>query len=242
MKRKIYQGGLTMNVLVVEDETKIQRLLQMELSHEGYRVEVANDGRSGLNKARQKPWDLIILDIMLPELNGMEVLRSIRESDVYTPIIMLTAKKSTPDKVTGLDYGANDYVVKPFVIEELLARMRSCIRHSKEKPDSSLADDSSLSSGGLRLNKLTREVYREGKQIDLTPKEFDLLVYFMENKGLVLDREQIINFVWGFDFFGDANIVDVYVRYLRKKMDYDFPEQLIETIRGVGYRFRKASP
>jgi two-component system OmpR family response regulator len=231
-----------MRVLVVEDEPKIQRLLQMELSHDGYQVEVAGDGQSGLLKAQQQSWDLILLDIMLPKLSGVDVLRAIRETNLYTPIIMLTAKKSTPDKVTGLDYGANDYVVKPFVIEELLARMRACIRQSRENPDAAPISRQSLSGGGLTLNKLTRVVSREGRTIELTPKEFDLLVYFLENKGLVLDREQIINSVWGFDFFGDANIVDVYVRYLRKKMDYDFKEPLIETIRGVGYRFRKTSP
>jgi len=227
-------------VLIIEDEEKISRLLQLELTHEGYRVELAGNGREGLDKALAKTWDIILLDVMLPEMNGIEVLRRIRKIDIYTPIIMLTARNTTPDKVNGLDQGANDYVTKPFEIEELLARMRACIRNRSD--DSGKIEDTSVQElriHDLILNKKTREVSRGGQKIELTPKEYDLLVFLMENKNRVLEREQIMNHVWGYDFVGDTNVIDVYVRYVRKKIDYDYPVKIIHTVRGIGYCIRE---
>ncbi|MFB9328650.1 response regulator transcription factor [Paenibacillus aurantiacus] len=224
-------------VLIVEDEMKVSRLLQLELTHEGYEVEIADNGKEALSKASTGHWDIILLDIMLPEMTGSEVLRRIRKSDLLTPIIVLTARNTTSEKVSGLDLGANDYMTKPFEIEELLARMRACIRNRTEDVESSL-NHATLNVSGLSLNKNTRDVIREGQVIDLTPKEYDLLLYLMENKNHVLEREQIITHVWGYDFQGETNIVDVYVRYLRKKVDLDFRVKLIQTIRGVGYCMR----
>ncbi|MBB6733732.1 response regulator transcription factor [Cohnella zeiphila] len=220
-------------ILLIEDEAKIARLLQLELSFEGYRVEVASNGKEGLEKALAEPWQLIVLDVMLPELNGMEVLRRFRKTDARTPIILLTARSSTAEKVSGLDQGANDYVTKPFEIEELLARMRVCLREpSQEKADT---PPPVLRLKDLTVDRVTRKVSRGGRNIELTPKEFDLLVYLLDNKNTVLEREQIINRVWGYDFVGDTNVVDVYVRYLRKKIDEPHRDKLIHTIRGVGY-------
>jgi DNA-binding response OmpR family regulator len=229
------------SVLVIDDEEKISRLLQLELSHEGYVVEIAQTGREGLEKALERTWDIIILDIMLPELNGVEVLKQIRKVDAHTPVIMVTARNTTSDKVSGLDEGANDYITKPFEIEELLARMRASMRHQpesaplqeEEKPPSSLQVDS------LVMDRMTRSVVREGKRIELTPKEFDLLLYLMEHKNQVLQRDQIIQDVWGFDFVGDTNVVDVYIRYVRKKIDHGYKKKLIKTVRGVGYCIRE---
>ncbi|WP_019422054.1 response regulator transcription factor [Paenibacillus sp. OSY-SE] len=225
------------DVLIIEDEEKISRLLQLELSHEGYHVELAENGREGLQKALSKAWDLIILDIMLPELNGIEVLRRLRKIDTCTPIIILTARNTTPEKVSGLDQGANDYITKPFEIEELLARIRACFRSRSD--ESANDDNDELRVDNLIVNKKTREVIREGLKIELTPKEYDLLIYLMEHKNQVLDREKIINEVWGYDFVGDTNVIDVYVRYIRKKIDNPFKVKLIQTVRGIGYSMRE---
>jgi DNA-binding response OmpR family regulator len=227
-------------ILLVEDERKISRLLQLELTHEGYTVKVAETGRDALEKAADQAWDLILLDIMLPELNGIEVLRRLRKLDNYTPVIMLTARNSTPDKVSGLDMGANDYITKPFEIEELLARMRVCMRsRAEEAASNGSGNPAQIQIDDLTVNKNSREVIRADRHIELTPKEFDLLVYLMENKNHVLEREQIIKHVWGYDFLGDTNIVDVYVRYVRKKIDCEDKVKLIQTIRGVGYCIRE---
>ena len=236
--RKVSRGDLymTSSLLIIEDEDKIARILELELTYEGYRVELAKSGREGLDKLITDDWDLIILDIMLPELNGLEVLRRIRNADLFIPVILLTARDTTPDKVSGLDLGANDYITKPFEIEEVLARIRSCLRKTSQAENTAeLGSQRTLSIADLTMNPTTREVVREGRVIELTPKEFDLLLYLLEHKNQVLSREQIINQVWGFDFFGDTNVVDVYIRYLRKKIDYPYPMQLIQTYRGVGY-------
>lgn len=227
------------NILVIDDEEKISRLLQLELIHEGYEVDLAGNGREGLEKALQRSWDLIILDIMLPELNGIEVLRRLRRTDETTPVIMVTARDTTPDKVAGLDQGANDYITKPFEIEELLARIRANIRHRADETAQQERESDVIQIDGLVLNKKSRIVIREGQRIELTPKEYDLLLYLMENKNHVLCREQIITNVWGFDFVGDTNVVDVYIRYVRKKIDQHFTMKLIQTIRGVGYCIRE---
>jgi DNA-binding response OmpR family regulator len=229
------------SILIIDDEVKISRLLELELTHEGYEVELAENGREGLDKALHQTWDLIILDIMLPELNGVEVLRRLRKTDPVTPVILVTARNSTPDKVAGLDQGANDYITKPFEIEELLARIRANIRHRVDGDQHREQDLDVLEVGSLVLNRKSRDVKREGQRIELTPKEYDLLLYLMENKNQVLSREQIISHVWGYDFVGDTNVIDVYIRYVRKKIEHHFKGKLIQTIRGVGYCMREES-
>jgi two-component system OmpR family response regulator len=232
---------MTKSLLVIEDEDKIARLLELELTYEGYNVELARTGREGLNKILAKDWDLVLLDIMLPELNGLEVLRRVRNADVNTPIILITARDATPDKVSGLDLGASDYITKPFEIEEVLARIRSCLRKTNQLGlVQETNNHKTLSISELTVNPITREVVRENDPIELTPKEFDLLVYLLEHKNQVLTREQIINQVWGFDFIGETNVVDVYVRYLRKKIDYPYKLKLIQTYRGVGYCIKES--
>jgi DNA-binding response OmpR family regulator len=222
------------SILVVEDEAKISRLLELELTYEGYHVEIAETGREGLEKALDQDWDLIILDIMLPELSGVEVLRRLRKVDSYTPVILVTARNTTSEKVAGLDQGANDYITKPFEIEELLARIRVNIRDRGNQPD--VAQEPPLIQiDNLIINKHTRDVIRDGHKIELTPKEFDLLFFLSENKNHVMNREQIISNVWGYDFVGDTNVVDVYILYVRKKIDSGFKKKLIKTIRGIGY-------
>jgi len=225
-------------VLIVEDENKIARLLELELTHEGYSVMIANNGREGLDKALAKEWGLIILDIMLPELNGIEVLRRLRKVDIQTPVIVVSARNTTPEKISGLDQGANDYITKPFEIEELLARMRSSMRNRSDDP-SNKATLSQLQINNLTVNKVSREIIREGRRIELTPKEYDLFVFLLENKNHAMSREQIINHVWGYDFVGETNVVDVYIRYIRKKIDHEFDVNLIHTIWGVGYCVRE---
>lgn len=222
------------NILIVEDEEKIARVLELELTHEGYRVGKALDGLEGLTKYREQVWDLVLLDVMLPELSGIELLRRIRTDNSHTPVILLTAKDSIEDKVSGLDLGANDYITKPFQIEELLARIRVALRFSKEA-SLSKEQDGWLKVGNLQLNETTHEVMRGTDLIDLTPREFDLLAYLMKHERQVLNREQILTSVWGYDYYGDTNIVDVYIRYLRSKVDKQYDEQYIQTVRGVGY-------
>jgi DNA-binding response OmpR family regulator len=220
------------NILIVEDEKKIARVLQLELEHEGYETDAAFTGLSGLEKFKEGSWDLVLLDVMLPELSGMEVLRRIRATGSTTPVILLTARNSIPDKVSGLDLGANDYITKPFEIEELLARVRATIRTVSARPDTS----DILTFHDLSVNEKTREVKHLDEQIDLTPKEFELLAFFIKNKGQALNREQILTKVWGYDYYGDTNIVDVYVRHLRKKLPI---AESLQTIRGVGYRLKE---
>ncbi|QKG83459.1 response regulator transcription factor [Kroppenstedtia pulmonis] len=224
-------------ILIIEDEVRIARVIQLELEYEGYRVEIATNGTEGLDRARQKKWDLILLDIMIPGLNGIEVLRRYRAEDRATPVILLTARDTIPDKVMGLDQGANDYMTKPFEIEELLARIRACIRTHQIQKQS--GEEETLVLADLKVQPQTRMVVRAGQAMDLTPREFNLLVYLLQNKNQVLNREQIITHVWGYDFEGDTNVVDVYIRYLRKKIDAGFDVPLIQTVRGVGYRMRE---
>jgi len=222
-------------ILIIEDEKQIARFLELELLHEGYKVDIARDGRAGLEKAAaaDRGYALILLDIMLPKINGIEVLRRIRQSQ-STPIIMLTARDEVTDKVMGFDTGADDYVTKPFVIEELLARIRAALR----KNGLNKKDVSILKISDLELDIARHETKRASQTIDLTKKEYDLLEYLLRNKGLALTRNQILEKVWGFEFAGDTNIVDVYIRYLRSKIDDDYEKKLIQTIRGVGYSIR----
>jgi len=222
------------SILIVEDEQKLSRVLQLELEYENYDTEVAGNGTDALRLIQEKSWDLVLLDIMLPELSGLEVLRRVRKTDETTPVILLTARDQVHDKVSGLDLGANDYVSKPFQIEELLARIRVHLRQGKIKQP--VGDV--LEVGDLHVNLSSRDVKRKNILITLTPREYDLLVYLLENKNIVLTREQLIEQVWGFDYFGDTNVVDVYIRYLRQKIDKDFETSYIQTVRGVGYTIK----
>jgi two-component system, OmpR family, response regulator len=226
------------SILIIEDEEKIARVLELELEFEGYTVTKATDGIEGLEAYRTGEWDLILLDVMLPGISGIDLLRRIRSSDKDTRIIMLTAKGSIEDKVTGLDLGANDYITKPFQIEELLARIRAALR-LKHTALFEEEDEDILSFLDLKLNQKTREVTRKGISVDLTPREYDLLVYLLLNRKQVLTRDQILETVWGYDFAGDTNVVDVYIRYLRKKIDLPDLPSLIHTVRGVGYVLRE---
>ncbi|WP_419888664.1 response regulator transcription factor [Neobacillus niacini] len=225
------------SILVVEDEEKIARVLELELEYEGYEVTKALDGLDALEAYRTGNWDLILLDVMLPGLSGIELLRRIRKNDRLTPVILLTAKSSVEDKVSGLDLGANDYITKPFHIEELLARIRAALRIKQaEEQQAQNENEDLLRFADLSINQKSREVTRSNSaSIDLTPREYDLLVYLMVNKRQVLSRDQILEAVWGYDFFGDTNVVDVYIRYVRKKIDLPHLSPLIHTVRGVGY-------
>ena len=221
-------------ILIVEDEKKIARFLELELTHEGYEVDTAYDGRTGLEKALSWQPDLMILDLMLPELSGIEVCRRLRhESDL--PIIMLTAKDDVSDKVMGLDMGADDYMTKPFAIEELLARIRVGLK--KRRASSVESASTVLVAGPLRLDPASYAVSWNGTSISLTKKEFDLLRYLMAHKGQAVTRDTLLSDVWGYDYVGDTNVVDVYVRYLRHKIDEPFQVKTIHTIRAVGYMF-----
>ena len=223
-------------ILIVEDEKKIARFLELELKHEGYEVLTAFDGRTGLDTALSEEPDLMILDLMLPELSGIEVCRRIRHSSDL-PIIMLTAKDDVSDKVMGLDMGADDYVTKPFAIEELLARIRVALKKLRTRENAAPREEQSLSEGPVILDLASWQLRVKGQTVSLTKKEFDTLRYLMEHKGTAVTREQIMNEVWGYDYFGDSNIVDVYIRYLRHKIDDQFMIKTIHTIRSVGYLF-----
>jgi len=217
-------------ILIVEDEKKISRFLELELTHEGYEVDKAYDGKEALEKLENNSYDLVVLDIMLPKINGMTVLRRLRKFSSI-PVIMLTAKDDTMDKVMGLDSGADDYLTKPFEIEELFARIRVCLKHEKINIENS----NILEFGKLKINNNMMSVYYNDNEINLTKKEYELLKFLLENKKIVLSRDVILNKVWGYDYFGDTNIVDVYIRYLRSKIDEKFNIKLIHTVRGVGY-------
>lgn len=218
---------MSSKILIIEDEEKIARFVELELGYEGYTTTKAFDGRTGLELAETGEFDLVLLDVMLPQLSGMEVLRRIRRVS-SVPIIMLTARDSVVDKVSGLDSGASDYITKPFAIEELLARIRTALR--KTMPENVV-----LSASGLLLDMSRHTVTVMGTPIELTKREFDLLHYLLKNKGVVISREALLENVWGFDFTGETNAVDVYVRFLRGKIDEVFDIKLIHTVRGVGY-------
>ncbi|MCI1956640.1 MAG: response regulator transcription factor [Oscillospiraceae bacterium] len=219
-------------ILIVDDDRNSVRFLELELRHEGYRVEKAYDGADGLRRATEEPFDLILLDVMLPFLDGMDVLKRFRTvSD--TPVILLTARDAVSDKVTGLDGGADDYLTKPFAIEELLARMRVALKKR------AAAAPSVLRWGDLEVNRSAREVMYGGEPVRLTKREFDLLAYLLENHDIVCSRDTLMEKVWGYDFSGETNLVDVYIRYLRNKIDYRFHIGLIRTVRGVGYLIKQ---
>lgn len=224
-------------ILIVEDEEKLARFIEMELVYEDYQVEKAGDGRTGLSMAQNGGFDLILLDIMLPELNGIEVLRRLRKtSDI--PVILLTARDTVMDKVTGLDGGADDYITKPFAIEELLARIRAALRKNGGGPSNSSGADEILRVGRLALDAARHAVTMDDVSLELTKREFDLLQMLMENKGIVLSRDKLLEQVWGYDYQGETNAVDVYIRFLRSKIDDAFGVKYIYTVRGVGYTLR----
>jgi DNA-binding response OmpR family regulator len=216
-------------ILLIEDEEKLAKFVEMELSYEDYEVTVANDGLSGLMVARDAEPDLVLLDWMMPGLSGVEVCRRLRATGFKEPIILMTAKDDVADRVAGLDAGADDYVVKPFSIEELLARVRAHLRRNQPQ------EVDALQFQNLTLNRKTREVKRGDRSIELTAKEFDLLDYLMTHPRQVLTRDRILEEVWGYDFMGDSNIIEVYIRYLRLKLEAEGEKRLIQTVRGVGY-------
>ncbi|PJF38945.1 MAG: DNA-binding response regulator [Phototrophicales bacterium] len=220
-------------ILVIEDEANIAQFLERGLIYEGYRVDVAYDGQSGLSMARDNPPDLVILDWMLPGIDGIEVCRRLRAAS-EVPVLMLTAKDAVTDRVKGLDAGADDYLVKPFSFEELLARVRALLRRSNttSRPEILRFADLSLDTG-------THRAIRGERAIDLTAKEYELLELFMRNPRQVLTRDIIFDRVWGYDFGGESNIIEVYVRYLRQKTEAENEPRLIHTVRGVGYVLRE---
>ena len=215
------------HILIVEDEYKIARFVSLELQHEGYKTTIIADGREALDNMLENDYDLIVLDVMLPSLNGIEVLRRLRQCK-DTPVIILTARDQIVDKVNGLDIGANDYMTKPFAIEELLARIRVNIKKNNAQ----------FELGALSVDVKSHQVHYNNTLIDLTKKEFDLLVFLLTNRNKVVTREQALDVVWGYDYVGNTNVVDVYVRYLRTKIDDAFGITLIETVRGCGYIIR----
>lgn len=223
-------------VLVVEDEQGIARILQLELEHEGFEVTMAADGSTGLELALVEEWDIILLDVMLPGISGFQVLKGLRAAKKLTPVIMLTARDSIEDKVSGLEAGATDYMTKPFAMEELFARMRNLLRifasQLLDSPDV-------IAVGDLHIEMRTRKVRRGQDAIELTPREFELLVYLSEHLNEEKSREDILSAVWGYDFVGETNLVDVYIRYLRQKIDKGYRYKLIQTIRGVGYMMKE---
>jgi two-component system, OmpR family, response regulator ArlR len=243
-------------ILIVEDEEKIARFLELELTHEGYEVAKAADGRTALSMALEGRWSLVLLDVMLPELSGLEVLRRLRrESEV--PVILLTARDAVMDKVAGLDAGANDYITKPLAIEELLARIRVVLRlrpaASRQTQHASVDDaptvvqdesqvqpEGTITVGQVTLDPSRRLVLVDGEAVELTMREFDVLRVLMVNAGIVLSREKIASLACGYDYLGETNIVDVYVRHLRAKIDDRFGIKLVSSVRGVGYVIREA--
>jgi DNA-binding response OmpR family regulator len=224
-----------MRVLVAEDDVKMAGLLKRGLEEEGYAVDVARTGSEAVWAGTENPYDAILLDVMLPDLDGLEVCRRLRAAGRWAPVLMLTARDAVPDRVAGLDAGADDYLTKPFSFSELLARVRAVMRRGpSERP-------AVLRSGDLSLDPATKRVARGKASVELTPKEFALMEYFLRHPGEVLTRTRLIEHVWDFAYDGDSNVVDVYVRYLREKVDRPFGRRSIETVRGTGYRLRDES-
>ncbi len=224
-----------MTILVVEDEIKITRFIKKGLEMEHYTVDTAYDGKEGLDKAEVNNYDLIILDIMLPKMSGIEACKKIREKKIDTPIIMLTARDTVEDRVNGLDAGADDYLIKPFAFDELVARIRALLRREKT------VKSTKLKIGDLILNPATHEVHRGNKEINLSSKEYRLLDYMMRRPGHVCTRTMIGEHIWGYNFTEDSNVIDVYISYLRRKIDKGFKSKLIHTVRDVGYKIQDKS-
>lgn len=221
-------------VLIVEDERRIARFLQMELEHEGMNTAIEDNGRRAYERIMQENYDLVLLDVMLPDMDGFTICRKVRDIS-QVPIIMLTAKDDIDDKVQGLDLGADDYITKPFATPELLARMRVVLRRQESQREAKEVQEEILSVKNLTMYPARHEVQVDGTTVELTKKEYDLLEYLLRNKRNVLTRDQILSNVWDYDYMGDTNVVDVYIRYLRQKLDDRFQEKYIHTMRGVGY-------
>jgi DNA-binding response OmpR family regulator len=221
-----------MRVLLVEDDVRVARVVEQALAEAGHRVDVAYDGIDGLTRAASGAHDLLVLDVMLPEMDGLSVARELRRQRLRTPILMLTARDAIADRVRGLDSGADDYLVKPFALEELLARVRALGRRASD------GATEQLQVADLTLDLERHEVHRGDRPIELTAREFDLLAYLMRNAGRVLSKDQITDHVWGYDSQATSNVVEIYVHYLRDKIDRDFPRPLIRTVRGVGYTIK----
>ena len=228
---------MTVQILMVEDEVEIAKAVKYELDYEGYEVSLAHDGLTGLTTARQSEFDLILLDWMLPGMTGVEICRRLRQTANPVPIIFLTAQDEISDRVDGLDAGANDYLVKPFSIEELLARVRSTLRRAQENERGK--SKNILNFADIQLNLLTREVFRGDREIELTTKEFNILQYLMTNPSQVLSRQQILDRVWDDDFIESDRIVEVHIRHLRQKLEAKQESRLIQTVRGIGYVLRE---
>ncbi|MCA9765287.1 MAG: response regulator transcription factor [Carnobacterium sp.] len=226
-------------ILIIEDEKNLARFVELELKHEGYETEVRYDGRAGLEAAlnKKKKWDVILLDLMLPELNGIDVCRRIRQVSTV-PIIMMTARDSVIDRVSGLDHGADDYIVKPFAIEELLARMRALFRRIEIENEQNITKQTTVTYRDLTIEKENHVVHRGEKIIELTKREYELLLELMENVNVVLARDILLNKVWGYESEVETNVVDVYIRYLRNKIDVPGVDSYIQTVRGTGYVMR----
>jgi len=224
-----------MRVLVIEDEPGIAQFIRQGLREAGYAVDVAYDGEEGLDYVYVAEYDVLVLDILLPKLDGLDVLHALRARGVKTPVLLLTAKDTVEDRVRGLDSGADDYLVKPFAFPELVARLRALLRRPP------LQIDPVLHLGDLAMDTARREVRRGGRLIELSPREFTLLEYFMRHPRHVLTRTQLAEHVWNFDFFNDSNVVDVYIGYLRRKIDRGSDRPLLQTVRGVGYRLSDAT-
>ena len=221
-----------MRILVVEDEPGVAHFIRQGLTEAGHAIDVARDGQEGLDYALAAEYDVMVVDIMLPRMNGLDLLREVRRRGIKTPVLLLTARDAIDDRVKGLDAGADDYLVKPFAFPELLARIRALLRRPP------LQTDSVLRLGDLEMDVATRKVSRGGKPIELTPREFSLLEFLMRHPNQVLTRTQIAEHVWNFDFYSDSNVVDVYIGYLRRKIDRGFAYPLIHTVRGVGYSLK----
>ena len=228
------KGLKNYRVLIVEDERRIARFLQMELEHEGMSTAIEDNGRRAYERIMQENYDLILLDVMLPDMDGFTICRKVRELS-QVPIIMLTAKDDIDDKVQGLDIGADDYITKPFATPELLARMRVVLRRQESQREKMDTQEEILSVKNLTMYPARHEVKVDAVPVELTKKEYDLLEYLLRNKRTVLTRDQILSNVWDYDYMGDTNVVDVYIRYLRQKLDDRFQEKYIHTMRGVGY-------
>lgn len=224
-------------ILLIEDEKNLARFIELELKHEGYEIKVSYDGREGLQFALDEEWDVVLLDLMLPSLNGLEVCRRLRQ-EKETPIIMITARDSVMDRVSGLDHGADDYIVKPFAIEELLARLRAVFRRI-DVVEPKMQQFTTYKFRDLCVEKESRIVKKSDKIIEVTKREYDLLLTLLENKNIVLTREVLLNKVWGYETEVETNVVDVYIRYLRNKIDNPGDESYIQTVRGTGYVMRE---
>lgn len=224
-------------ILIIEDEKSLARFVELELKHEGYETQVALDGREGLEEALNNDYDVILLDLMLPKLNGMEVARRLREKKT-TPIIMMTARDSVIDRVSGFDHGADDYIVKPFAIEELLARVRALLRRIDIESEEKSEEQKVVYFKDITVEKESRIVKRGDEIIDLTKREYELLLTLMENVNVVLARDVLLTKVWGYDSSAETNVVDVYIRYLRNKIDKPGEKSYIQTVRGTGYVMR----